>query len=365
MIKAGLQNEEVISELLISGSLVIKPKSPTGVNYFEAMDTTDGILAAKLTKPHYNKSEVIKSIDTIIVELLPTPIVIPPPTVPLETFQSASLVISGLSVNVVDLNAKIDELNSQIRILQSTTQSLSITTDSEKLNVALYQNQSSQANQKIQSSIVDLQNALQKAASEAMQRVSLASINESLKAQIVSLTKQIDTLNQQLSAQAQAVNAGGTPTGQLATILFDGAGDPSRTIFPSMIYHDFNGGNASIGTFAAPNNDYKSAFRGGFTIIANATKDIIVDIAITGNFNQSPFDFGVALPVTIKAGNQLKFPLNRPTPYLNSQNGGSKSWLTLSTTPSAYEFTMTIHIADAATGTINETKDFTFHTYKY
>jgi len=365
MVKAGLQNEEVISELLVSGSLVIKPKSPTGVNYFEAVDTTDGILAAKLTKPHYNKPEVIKSIDTIIKELLPVPEVILPPTVPLETYQTASLTIDSLTATIVGLNAKIDGLNSQIVSLQSTTQSLSATADSEKLNVASFQNQSAQANQKIQSSISDLQNALQKATLEAAQRVSLTAINESLKIQIDSLTKEIDTLNQQLSAQAQAVSAGGTPTGQLATILFDGGGDPSKTVFPSMIYHDFNGGSATVGTFAAPNNTYKSAFRSNFTVIANAVKDIIVNITFSGNINQTPFDFGTTLPVTIKAGAQLKFPLNKPTTYLNGLTGKTGGGLFSTATPSNYDFTMTVTITDVATGLINESKDFTFHIYKY
>ena len=370
MIKAGLKNEDLINELLISGSLAVKPKSSTGVNYFEEVDTTDGVLAAKLTKPHYNKVELLKSIDTTITELLPLQKVVIPPTVPLETYQTASLTITDLTVQITGLNTTITDLNSKLTTLQSTTQSLQSITDSEKLNVASFQNQATQANLKVQSSIVDLQNALQKAASEAVQRISLTAINQSLTSQIASLTKQIDTLNQQLSAQAQAVNAGGVPTGQLSTILFDGGGDPTRTVFPSMIYQDYNGGNASVGTFAAPNNEYKSSFRSNFTIIANTTTDIIVSVTFTGNFNQPPFDFGITLPVTIAAGTQLKFPLNKPNTYLNGFAGGSRGpgligLIQKIIYPSKYDFTMTVSISDATTKTINETKDFTFHIYKY
>ena len=71
MAKTGLQNEQLISELLISGSNAITSKNPFGVHTFEQTSDTDGVISAKLTKPKYNQSELVKSIDTVIFELLP------------------------------------------------------------------------------------------------------------------------------------------------------------------------------------------------------------------------------------------------------------------------------------------------------
>jgi hypothetical protein len=67
---SGLKNEVKVNELLISGSLSIKTKNEFGVHIFSSSINDDGILSGKLTKPKYNENELIKSIDTIIVELL-------------------------------------------------------------------------------------------------------------------------------------------------------------------------------------------------------------------------------------------------------------------------------------------------------
>ena len=58
MAKTGLQNEQLISELLVSGSLAIKTKNDFGIHVFSGSVATDGIVSGKLTKPKYNEVEV-------------------------------------------------------------------------------------------------------------------------------------------------------------------------------------------------------------------------------------------------------------------------------------------------------------------
>ena len=60
MAKTGLQNERLISELLVSGSSVITTKNPFGVHTFEQTNDTDGVISARLVKPKYNESELVK-----------------------------------------------------------------------------------------------------------------------------------------------------------------------------------------------------------------------------------------------------------------------------------------------------------------
>jgi len=71
MIKTGLQNESLISELQISGSLAIKTKNQSGIYFFEQKNPDSGVISGKLDRPKYNESELKKSIDTTIVELIP------------------------------------------------------------------------------------------------------------------------------------------------------------------------------------------------------------------------------------------------------------------------------------------------------
>ena len=53
MAKTGLQNEQLISELLISGSNAITSKNPFGVHTFEQTNNEDGVISGKLVKPKY------------------------------------------------------------------------------------------------------------------------------------------------------------------------------------------------------------------------------------------------------------------------------------------------------------------------
>ena len=72
MIKTGLQNEKLVGKILVSGSLTINQNTgSTGFTLIDEADPNSGVISGRLTKPGYNNSELIKSIDTNIVELIP------------------------------------------------------------------------------------------------------------------------------------------------------------------------------------------------------------------------------------------------------------------------------------------------------
>jgi hypothetical protein len=183
MIKAGLKNEELVGKILVSGSLGIKPKTAAGIHYFEENDKKDGVTSAKLVKPKYDTAELIKSIDTNIVELIP----IRPPELPDMVLRSiyniATQSIIDLNAEITVLNGTILDLSAKVKELEIISQSLRVDVDNQSLLAASAQNQTTQTTSKIQSTIVELQNAIQKGTAEAIQRVSLFARNQSLKEQ--------------------------------------------------------------------------------------------------------------------------------------------------------------------------------------
>jgi hypothetical protein len=183
MAKTGLKNEEFVSEILVSGSLKLKPKNSFGVNFFEEVDIKDGVTSAKLVKPKYDNSELVKSIDTDIFELIPIRPAELPDMVLRSIYNVATQSIIDLTAEIVELNGTILDLSGKVKELEIVTQSLRVDVDNQSLLAAASQNQATLTNSKIQSSIIELQNSIQKATAESIQRVSLFARNESLKEQ--------------------------------------------------------------------------------------------------------------------------------------------------------------------------------------
>lgn len=198
MDKSGLRNEEKVSELIEKGSTAIYTKNEYGVHIFSSSVDDDGIVFGKLTKPHYNTEELIKAIDTNIIELIP---IEPPPlddTVPRPLYEAALAEIEQRGIIIEQLNGMIYDLNAKIIELEIVSQSLRVELDNKDLLLAVAQNQVSQAFSKVQSTIVELQNSIQKATSEAIQRVSLSIRNETLIRQIEILEDQLFGRNAKL-----------------------------------------------------------------------------------------------------------------------------------------------------------------------
>jgi len=126
------------------------------------------------------------------------------PTILTSTFNEATKSVEDLTEVVEALNDTVLRMDGKIKELEIVTQSLAIELDSRDLNVTVLENQLQSMASRVESSTIDLQNALQKATAESIQRVSLAARN-------LSLTQENDLLKEQLSsAQNQIINLGQT-----------------------------------------------------------------------------------------------------------------------------------------------------------
>lgn len=198
MNQSGLKNEQLISELMVSGSTAIKTKNDFGVHIFSGSVYNDGVVSSKLVKPKYNNDEILKSIDTSIVELIP---VAPPEledTVLRSVYNVVTQSVLDLTNEVRTLNDVVLSLESKVTELEIVTQSLRVELDGKDLVVSSLQNQNQQSNARVQSTIIDLQNAIQRATSEAIQRVSLTARNESLLQQVESLRVELQETRDRL-----------------------------------------------------------------------------------------------------------------------------------------------------------------------
>jgi predicted nucleic acid-binding Zn-ribbon protein len=205
MAKTGLQNEEVISELLVSGSQVIDTKNDFGVYMFEEKQTSDGIVFGKLQKPKYNETEVVKSIDTKIVELLPAEAPQLPETVLKFIYDAKVAEVADLNEDIRQLNTEISSLEGTISSLETELEAMRIDMDNKDLLLAVAENNAQQATSKVQSSIQELQNSIQRATAESIQRVSAYARNESLKGQVTQYEEQVATATKQINSLNGAI----------------------------------------------------------------------------------------------------------------------------------------------------------------
>jgi len=211
MAKTGLQNEQIISELLVNGSQAIDTKNEFGVYLFEERNVEDGIVSEKLVKPKYDKDELQRAIDTNITELLPGIPSTNNETVPKYLYDAKQAEVDMLVLDIEELQNQITSLEATITGLETDLENMRNDMDNKDLLLAQAQNQSQQSNAKVGSSISELQNSIQRATSEAVERTSLLAKNESLQAQIVTYQKQLDIAAKQIeSAQTQLTNQNNT-----------------------------------------------------------------------------------------------------------------------------------------------------------
>jgi len=200
----GLKNEKLVGKILVSGSSALKPKN-NGINLFEELSTDDGIVSAKLIKPKYNKEQLIKSIDTTIIELIPVEVPELPDMVLRSIWLEALAEIEIRDNEIRRLNGIISGLEARILELEAELENLRIELDSQKILSATYQNQNQLSVTRVQQSIGDLQNSLQKATAEAIQRVSLTARVESLSEENKRLK---DVLEGKQAKQAEGAKVG-------------------------------------------------------------------------------------------------------------------------------------------------------------
>lgn len=191
--ESGLRNNELISELLISGSPAIHTKNDSGVYMFDDYNKKDGVIYDSVSKPKYNENELQKVVDTVIVELLPTELPEYQPTVLRDLFDAAVAAADILSLENEDLRQKLSVCESAITGLENTLENALVDIDQKDLLLAAAENQSKQSNEKVSSTIQELQNAIQRATAESIERSKLAANNAAIADQLKAYKKQLDT----------------------------------------------------------------------------------------------------------------------------------------------------------------------------
>jgi hypothetical protein len=179
---SGLRNLSLLNGISKSGSLVVSKTSENSYQFNDGNDS-DGVIFGKLSSPKYNENDLKKSIDTRIFELIPTQ---PPPLdddVPRPVYNEVTQSVIDLTEEVIRLNTIVVDLTAKVSELEIVSESLRVDVDAQKILVASFENQLNQSNVKISSTVIDLQNSIQRGTAEAIQRVSLTARNQSLKEQ--------------------------------------------------------------------------------------------------------------------------------------------------------------------------------------
>jgi predicted nucleic acid-binding Zn-ribbon protein len=188
------KNLELESILRVSGSSAVT-KNEYGITIVDAENAASSLIFKNLSKPKYDEVELVKAIDTSVIELKPN---IPEPNlnlVPKPLYDKQVELVIDLRKKVEALTITVDDQKTQITDLTAQVQTeinnrLSI----EQINDAL-------ANQidTLTSTITDFSSqiatSLQKSVDESILRASLQSQNAGYFAQIEALIKQIDSLN--------------------------------------------------------------------------------------------------------------------------------------------------------------------------
>lgn len=199
MINGGLKNETQVGKLLVSGSLAITEKNSAGIRFFKE---SEGIIAGKLTRPKYNITELKKSIDVEITELIPQSAPVLEDTILRSVYDDSVTLVNQLTLDVENLSSTILNLQGKITELEIVSESLKIELDNEKLKAGISENQAIVANTQISTTTIDLQNAIQNSLNEAIQRVSLTARNEALEKENENLRNQLFGINTQLQGGA-------------------------------------------------------------------------------------------------------------------------------------------------------------------
>lgn len=313
----GLKNESFVDRLNLSGSTAIRTKNEFGVHIFSGSVSDDGVIGSKLVKPKYNAGEIEKSIDTTIIELIPVTPPELPDTVLRSIYNIALAEIDDLTQEVATLNGVILNLQSNITELEIVTQSLRIEIDANDITVATLQNQNEQLGLRIQSSITDLQNSIQRATSEAIQRVSLTARNEALIQEANGLREELEATRGRLEETIKDLQKEASVGAQLADGAF-GGGD--LTANPSPI------SDSSISAIAwrgRPQGDYRDGrfINGSSLSIYNPT-----DADVRVEFSQVGIDFLQTIsPVTVRAKGFANVNLKADVRKVDKYKKGSDS----------------------------------------
>jgi len=274
-----------------------------GVSVQSATDGTIGFIE----KPNYVESELIKSIDTNITELIKPQEEEKPEVVLKTVHEDLRKVYDETVVKLTDTKRKLDEKISEIVGLESKIKSLEQEIDTAEVLRETADNTSEQITDKYTKLLTDFQSVMQKGIEEAIHRVSL-------EAQVKGLTAQVDVLSQQIKSLNSELT--GAAAEQSAT-----AQDLKQTEGGKRIFYKVEGAPKDKWTTS---RDHPASTNGvGKFIIQNLDKDLTITkvvASISGDLHgEGPYGFGTGTrpslikAVSIEPGGKLTIPINAGT----------------------------------------------------
>ncbi len=321
-------------------------------------NATTESLSTKLYSDVFNPTELAKSVDINVTELIK-----PLPKrnldlVPRPVYQAEVDLNAELNKQITDLNAEIEDLREQLNQKTSDSGSLYVLNDFLKVTNANLENTLASNNNIVTELRTNLSTALQKAISENAERTGLEAENAGLVAQKTALLKQIDTLNNLVSAAQQSVAKTQEATSNLNQIKSEAGAKLLGNLAVVAPQNSKPGGFGlvEINRVKGSGNSYSTniPFGTGELKISAGAKDITIEITDDGNFEGRNLYQWTENPVVLKA-NQVK-TINLRNPAVRSQgNGGYEGGpLGANTARKQYDFKIRMK-ATASDGTTQET----------
>jgi len=371
--QTGLNNEQRVQKILVSGSAVLPQKNSKGLRiarkqkrkplvpmvkgypdlsdipsdnygnlseagYIKSNEVDGGIISGKLVRAKYDNTELKKSIDTTIFELIPQTPVELPDTVLRSVYNVVTQSVNDLTVEVQILTTEVSTLNSEIQELEIVSESLKIVADNEKLRANIAAEQARVANVQVGETTIDLSNAIQNSINEAIQRVSLSARNESLLQENESLREQLFGL------AAQAAEGASSGTNNLFTAKVIG-GEEDATV-------DMKG--TSSHWSRRPEDDFGVSIEVNNVTTDNAITNI--QFSVTGGPAWLKVRGGYPTTIEPESGETygLKFAndvIGGMDPKRQSTWYGSK-WSSKATSHKASQFKIEVTFADGSTDSV-------------
>jgi hypothetical protein len=227
-----MEFELIKKSLQDSGSFAARDKKSP---YFETSvnDAKGGFVYAPSKKRVYNTDELKKAIDVTVFELIPEGQETELDLVPRPVYNDVTRSLELANETIASQSVEIGNLESQVSELTSISASLDIQLDNERLLRVTAESNSEQLRKQFALVNDTLQTSLQRSVLEGIDRTSLQARNEGQTATVQSLTKQVDSLTQQLNGKnarlAEGAKAGADITARvveksnatLADLYFD------------------------------------------------------------------------------------------------------------------------------------------------
>jgi hypothetical protein len=160
------------------------------------ISTRDGSSEGWVEKAVYIDGELIKALDTIVDELIPTGPKQRIQTVPRSVYDEALSQIQDLLEQLRQCNIDLDNAISQLQQLRAEIEALLQQLDAERLQRAAANNEAQSAEERFRGLLSNFQEAIQKGIQEAVERVSLEAQVRGLQAQKeVLLAQQADLID--------------------------------------------------------------------------------------------------------------------------------------------------------------------------